>query len=91
VTQHFVVAELCRRKAERLTHLSMYTCLYNIMPCDLSSHSILAGLPGDCACALSCEASFKLGKLVRGPGVDHELRLKSVPWNLTLSSLAWAK
>jgi hypothetical protein len=31
MTQHFVVAELCRRKAERLTHLIMYTCLYNIM------------------------------------------------------------
>jgi hypothetical protein len=31
VTQHFVVAELCRRKAERLTHLIMYTFLYNIM------------------------------------------------------------
>jgi hypothetical protein len=29
--QHFEVAELCRRKAERLTHLIMYTCLYNIM------------------------------------------------------------
>jgi hypothetical protein len=31
MTQHFDVAELCRRKAERLTHLIMYTCLYNIM------------------------------------------------------------
>jgi hypothetical protein len=31
VTQHFVVAKLCRRKAERLTHLIMYTCLYSIM------------------------------------------------------------
>jgi hypothetical protein len=31
MTQHFEVAELCRRKAERLTHLIMYTCLYNIM------------------------------------------------------------
>jgi hypothetical protein len=31
VTQHFVVAELCRRKAERLTHLIMYAFLYNIM------------------------------------------------------------
>jgi hypothetical protein len=31
MTQHFKVAELCRRKAERLTHLIMYTCLYNIM------------------------------------------------------------
>jgi hypothetical protein len=31
VTQHFVVAELCWRKAERLTHLIMYTSLYNIM------------------------------------------------------------
>ena len=30
-TQHFVVAELCRREAERLTHLIMYTCLYTIM------------------------------------------------------------
>ena len=30
-TQHFVVAELCRREAERLTHLIMYTCLYSIM------------------------------------------------------------
>jgi hypothetical protein len=30
LTQHFV-AELCRRKAERLTHLIMYTCPYNIM------------------------------------------------------------
>jgi hypothetical protein len=30
-TQHFGVAKLCRRKAERLTHLIMYTCLYNIM------------------------------------------------------------
>jgi hypothetical protein len=31
MTQHFEVAELCRRKAERLTHFIMYTCLYNIM------------------------------------------------------------
>jgi hypothetical protein len=31
MTQHFEVVELCRRKAERLTHLIMYTCLYNIM------------------------------------------------------------
>jgi hypothetical protein len=31
MTQHFEVAELCRREAERLTHLIMYTCLYNIM------------------------------------------------------------
>ena len=31
LTQHFEVAELCRRKAERLTHPIMYTCLYNIM------------------------------------------------------------
>jgi hypothetical protein len=31
MTQHFEVAELCRRKAERLTHLIMYTCQYNIM------------------------------------------------------------
>jgi hypothetical protein len=31
MTQHLEVAELCRRKAERLTHLIMYTCLYNIM------------------------------------------------------------
>jgi hypothetical protein len=31
MTQHFEVAELRRRKAERLTHLIMYTCLYNIM------------------------------------------------------------
>jgi hypothetical protein len=31
MTQHFEVAELCRRKAERLTHLIMYTCLSNIM------------------------------------------------------------
>jgi hypothetical protein len=30
-TQHFEVAELCRRKAERLTHLIIYTSLYNIM------------------------------------------------------------
>jgi hypothetical protein len=30
LTQHFV-AKLCRRKAERLTHLIIYTCLYNIM------------------------------------------------------------
>jgi hypothetical protein len=38
----------------------------------------MAGLPGDCACALPCgEASFKLDELVRGPGVDHEMRLKS--------------
>jgi hypothetical protein len=29
--QHFEVAELCRRKAERLTHLIMYTCLNSIM------------------------------------------------------------
>jgi hypothetical protein len=47
------------------------------------------GIGGDCACALPCgEASFKLGKLVEGPGVDHELRLKSMPWDLTLTSLA---
>jgi hypothetical protein len=31
VTQHFVVAKSCRRKAKRLTHLIMYTYLYNIM------------------------------------------------------------
>jgi hypothetical protein len=31
MTQHFEVAELCRHKVERLTHLIMYTCLYNIM------------------------------------------------------------
>jgi hypothetical protein len=31
MTQHFEVAELCRHKAERLTHLIMYTCLYKIM------------------------------------------------------------
>jgi hypothetical protein len=31
---------------------------------------------------------LKLGELVIGPGVDH-LRLKSMPWALTLSSLAW--
>jgi hypothetical protein len=31
MTQHFEVAEICRRKAERLTHLIMYMCLYNIM------------------------------------------------------------
>jgi hypothetical protein len=31
MTQHFKVAELCRRKAERLTHLIMYTYLNNIM------------------------------------------------------------
>jgi hypothetical protein len=54
------------------------------------SHSNLTGLPGDCADALPCgEASFKLGELVIGPGVDHGLRLKSMPWALTLSSLAW--
>jgi hypothetical protein len=52
--------------------------------------SNLTGLPGDCACALPCgEASFKLGELVIGPGVDHGLRLKSMPWALALSSLAW--
>jgi hypothetical protein len=33
--------------------------------------------------------SFKLGELVIGPSVDHGLRLKSMPWALTLSSLAW--
>jgi hypothetical protein len=27
MTQHFEVAKLCCRKAERLTHLIMYTCL----------------------------------------------------------------
>jgi hypothetical protein len=53
------------------------------------SHSNLTGLAGDCACALPCgEASFKLGELVIGPGVDHGLRLKSMPLALTLSSLA---
>jgi hypothetical protein len=53
------------------------------------SHSNLTGLPGDCACALPCgEASFKLGELVIGPGVDHGLWLKSMPQALTLSSLA---
>jgi hypothetical protein len=31
LTQHFGVAELCRRKAERLTYLIIYTCLYTIM------------------------------------------------------------
>jgi hypothetical protein len=35
------------------------------------------------------EKSLKLGELVIGPGVDHGLRLKSMPWALTLSSLAW--
>jgi hypothetical protein len=30
LTQHFVIAKFCRHKAERLTHLIMYTCLYNI-------------------------------------------------------------
>jgi hypothetical protein len=28
MTQHFEVAELCRHKAERLTHLILYTGLY---------------------------------------------------------------
>jgi hypothetical protein len=28
---------------------------------------------------------------VRGPGVDKGPRPKSMPWALTLSSLAWAK
>jgi hypothetical protein len=37
------------------------------------------------------EASFKLDQMVRGQGVDYELRLKSMPWDLTLSSLAWAE
>jgi hypothetical protein len=60
--------------------------------CDSSSHSNLTGLPGDCACALPCgEASFKLGELVRGLGVDEGLRPKSMPWALTLSNLAWAE
>jgi hypothetical protein len=87
VTQHFVVAKLYRRKAEPLTCIRV--C---IAPCDSSSHSNLTGLPGDCACALPCgEASFKLGELVRGPGVDKGMRPKSMPWALTLSSLAWAK
>jgi hypothetical protein len=31
LTQHFIIVELCRRKAEWLTHLIMYACLYNIM------------------------------------------------------------
>jgi hypothetical protein len=90
VTQHLVVAELCRRKAERLTHLIMLRVC--IASCDLSSHSNLTGLPGDCACALPCGVtSFELGKAVRGPGVDEGPRPKSMPWALTLSSLAWAK
>jgi hypothetical protein len=33
----------------------------------------------------------KLGELVRGPGVDEGPRPKSMPWALTLSSLAWAE
>jgi hypothetical protein len=33
----------------------------------------------------------RLDELVKGPGVDHEPRLKSMPWALTLSSLAWAE
>jgi hypothetical protein len=91
MTQHFVVAELCRRKAERLIHLIMYPYIC-ITSCDSSSHSNLAGFSGDCACALPCgEASFKLDELVRGPGVDHGLRLKSMHWAFTLSSLAWAE
>jgi hypothetical protein len=57
-----------------------------------SSHNNLTGLPGDCACALPCgKASFKLGELVRGPGVDEGPRPKSMSWALTLSSLAWAE
>jgi hypothetical protein len=32
---------------------------------------------------------LKLGELVIEPGVDQGLRLKSMPWALTLSSLAW--
>jgi hypothetical protein len=51
-----------------------------IASCDLSSHSNLIGLPGDCACALPCrEASFKLGEPVRGPSVDEGPRPKSMP------------
>jgi hypothetical protein len=81
VTQHFVVAKLCRRKGERLTNLIMYTIRVCITLCDSSSHRNSTGLPGDCGCALlPCGgASFKLGELVRGPGVDHELQLKTMP------------
>jgi hypothetical protein len=62
------------------------------MICDWFSHSNLTRLHGDCACALPCgEASFKLDELVKGPGVDNGLRLKSMPWDLTLSNLAWAE
>jgi hypothetical protein len=35
------------------------------------------------------ERPLRLGELVIGPDVDYELRLKSMPWALTLSSLAW--
>jgi hypothetical protein len=34
---------------------------------------------------------LKLGELVRGPGVDEGPRPKSMPWALTLGSLAWAE
>jgi hypothetical protein len=68
VTQHFVVAELCT-VGVRLISSCIRVC---ITSCDSSSHSNLIGLPGDCACTLPCgEASFKLGELVIGPGVDH--------------------
>jgi hypothetical protein len=73
MTQHFV-AELCRR---RQSGCLISSCIrVRITSCDPSSHSNLTGLPGDCACALPCgEASFKLGELVKGPGVDHGPRL----------------
>jgi hypothetical protein len=76
------------RKAERLTHLIMYTCS-SIASSDWSSHSDLTGLPGHCACALPCgEAFLSIDKLVRGPRTDLRLRHGSMPWDLTLSTLA---
>jgi hypothetical protein len=92
VTQHFVVAKLCRRKAERLTpthyvYISLYYHVIRRATVILRDCLVIAHV-----LELPCgEASFKLGELVRGPGVDHELRLKSMPWDLTLSSLAWAE
>jgi hypothetical protein len=91
VTRHFVVAKLCRR-IRRSGRLISSCIRVRIASCDLSSHSNLTGFSGDCACALPCgEASLRHGKLVRGPGVNEGLRPKSMPWALTLSSLAGVK
>src|SRR3569833_2264842 len=84
MTQHF---ELPNCVGVRQSGWLISSCIrVCITSCDSSSYSNLTGLPGDCAGALPCgEASFKLGELVKGPGVDYGPRLKSMPWAWTLS------